>query len=90
MFKYILFFVQIVSLNFSYSQKSSFVKNTALRIDYQVFVSHNFDSLKINSVYKIDDFVFNPNSLVDDINYGVHKIEMYVSSSHKLIFSRGF
>lgn len=64
--------------------------NTAMRVDYQVFTSSNFDSIAIHSVSVIDSFSFNKNTHIDSFNYGMHKIEIYDSLSNKLIYSKGF
>ncbi len=75
---------------FAFGQNHSIVDNTALRIDYQVYASHYLDSLKIYNISKVENFSFNQNSLLDEFNYGVHKIEMYDSLSKQLIYSKGF
>jgi hypothetical protein len=90
MFKSTFFLVLICILPYSYGQKNRFVENSALRIDYQVFVSHNYDSINIVSIHKVNDFAFNPNSLLDVFNYGVHRVEMYDSANHQLLYSKGF
>lgn len=90
MFKSISFLVLICILPFSHGQKNSLVENLALRIDYHVFATYNSDSINIVSIHKVEDFVFNPNSLFDVFNFGVHRIEMYDSVSRQLLYSKGF
>lgn len=82
----ILFFL----FSFAKAQNVFFEDNKAMRIDYQVFASLNFDSIAIHSVSTVEVFLINENSFIDSFNYGMHKIEIYDSISNKLIYSKGF
>ena len=87
LFVNILFFccLQGQTVNFD-----EFFEHSTLRIDYFQTGDRDTEIISFDQFYLYPYWSGNPSSLVDDMNLGQHKVEIYDSLSGKLIFLKGY
>ncbi len=87
----LLFFLICLMFIKMYGQNESvFIKDKSLRVDF--LFSGNFlnDTIVKVTYWNCPQMSQNINSSIDLFEYGSHKIEVYDSTTNKLIFSKGF
>ncbi len=87
----LIFLVSISCLFKVNSQNNQYFSNeSSLRIDFLFQGDNKSDTVYVKHFWKNSTMSQNPNNLIDDFDYGVHKIEIFDSITNKLIFSKGF
>lgn len=84
-------FIIIGSFCLSFAQKQAFLNfDYSLRIDFTFKGAKNLDTILLFDLLKCNSISQNPNTVIDELGYGVHRIEVYDSLTNQLIFSKGF
>ena len=91
--KYSLSFIilALVSLNsFAQVEFKRYFKNQSLRIDYLLAGTENSEEVIIRQIKKEAHYAGSHSMLIDQLDYGTYRYQVYDGKSDSLIFSKGF